>query len=321
MRGQEDGKETRCQHAPKKPPRARLRLKFDLTTGVWGPPVRVDRPLRLLRREGAAFLFRSKTPSSSSIRWTVYGILAIGMDAGHHLGRDRLVGRVGAGLFRHDNGLAILHRGRALRAGSRLRNPGRGGGRPPVGAPGHLCALAALHRDTGHDGRSPADLPANTRTANVVSGWPDTLNALNTHRYFGTITATTAFFLLLVAGLLGISEISPRGPQTSTQSAANREVARLAGIPVRLYVIGVYTLSGTLAAVRRDGQCGPAPDVANPMDGLGYELTAIAAVVIGGASPFGRRRQHGRHPHRRSDHRRAQQRAQPDRRSDLRQGT
>jgi ribose transport system permease protein len=67
---------------------------------------------------------------------------------------------------------------------------------------------------------------------------------------------------------------------------SNPESARLAGVPVRTVLVAVYVISGMLAAVggillasRLGG--------GNPTAGIGYELNAIAACVIGGASLFG----------------------------------
>ena len=120
---------------------------------------------------------------------------------------------------------------------------------------------------------------------NVVSGWPDALNSLNTHRYFGVFTATTAFFLLLVLGTWAFLTFRPAG-RNLYAIGGNPEVARLAGIPVRLYIVGVYVTSGVLSAVA--GMANAARlQTSQPYDGLGYELTAIAAVVIGGASLSG----------------------------------
>lgn len=66
----------------------------------------------------------------------------------------------------------------------------------------------------------------------------------------------------------------------------NEESSRKVGISVRRVLMGVYVLAGLLAAVgglvltaRVDG--------ADPLAGTGYELQAIAAVVIGGTSLFG----------------------------------
>jgi ribose transport system permease protein len=66
----------------------------------------------------------------------------------------------------------------------------------------------------------------------------------------------------------------------------NEEAARLSGINVHRYKIVVYALSGLLTAVASliaVGRLG----VGNADLGLGYELNAIAAVVIGGTSLMG----------------------------------
>ncbi|SDJ04995.1 ABC transporter permease [Nonomuraea jiangxiensis] len=69
---------------------------------------------------------------------------------------------------------------------------------------------------------------------------------------------------------------------------SNKESARLAGVPVRSVQVSVYALSGTLAAL---GGVLLASRLSNgvPTAGTGYELQAIAACVIGGASLFGAR--------------------------------
>lgn len=66
----------------------------------------------------------------------------------------------------------------------------------------------------------------------------------------------------------------------------NKRVSFLAGIPVKRYLLGVYTISGVLAALAgiilasRLGS-------AEPTAGIGYELDAITAVVLGGTSLMG----------------------------------
>jgi ribose transport system permease protein len=69
---------------------------------------------------------------------------------------------------------------------------------------------------------------------------------------------------------------------------SNQESARLTGVPVKRVLVSVYALSGTLAAL---GGVLLASRLANgvPTAGNGYELQAIAACVIGGASLFGAR--------------------------------
>ncbi|MFI6736184.1 ABC transporter permease [Nonomuraea sp. NPDC050451] len=67
---------------------------------------------------------------------------------------------------------------------------------------------------------------------------------------------------------------------------SNPESARLAGVPVRLVTISVYVISGTLAGlggVLLASRLG----AGIPTAGTGFELSAIAACVIGGASLFG----------------------------------
>jgi ribose transport system permease protein len=67
---------------------------------------------------------------------------------------------------------------------------------------------------------------------------------------------------------------------------SNPESARLAGVPVKTMLVAVYAIAGLLAGVggvlftsRRNAGI--------PTAGTGYELNAIAACVIGGASLFG----------------------------------
>jgi ribose/xylose/arabinose/galactoside ABC-type transport system permease subunit len=66
----------------------------------------------------------------------------------------------------------------------------------------------------------------------------------------------------------------------------NEEAARLAGVPVRLIKLGVYAIAGGcagLAGLLMVGQLRSG----GPDAGMLYELNAIAAAVIGGASLFG----------------------------------
>ena len=98
----------------------------------------------------------------------------------------------------------------------------------------------------------------------------------------------------------------------------NPTVARLAGIPIRRYQIGIYILS------RRSPPASPALLLASrtmsgqPASGSqGLELEAITAAILGGCALAGRQGHHRRRAARRADHRRAQQRPDPDQRADL----
>src|SRR5207253_6427744 len=68
----------------------------------------------------------------------------------------------------------------------------------------------------------------------------------------------------------------------------NEEAARLSGVPVKLIKVFAYASSGLLAAVA--GICQAAQEQqGDPETGIGYELTAIAIVVIGGTTLSGGR--------------------------------
>jgi len=68
----------------------------------------------------------------------------------------------------------------------------------------------------------------------------------------------------------------------------NEEAARLSGVPVKLTKVLAYAASGLFAAVA--GICQAAQEQqGDPEAGLGYELTAIAIVVIGGTTLTGGR--------------------------------
>jgi len=68
----------------------------------------------------------------------------------------------------------------------------------------------------------------------------------------------------------------------------NEEAARLSGVPVKFTKVLAYAASGFLAAVA--GICQAAQEQqGDPEAGIGYELTAIAIVVIGGTTLSGGR--------------------------------
>ncbi|MEA2130148.1 MAG: ribose transport system permease protein [Solirubrobacteraceae bacterium] len=67
---------------------------------------------------------------------------------------------------------------------------------------------------------------------------------------------------------------------------SNPESARLAGVPVTRVLVSVYAIAGLLAAVG-GVLLASRLSAGIPTTGTGYELNAIAACVIGGASLFG----------------------------------
>ncbi len=68
----------------------------------------------------------------------------------------------------------------------------------------------------------------------------------------------------------------------------NEEAARLSGIPVGRIKLAVYALCGVLVSLASIFHCARLT-AADPNAGIGYELQAIAAVVIGGTSLMGGR--------------------------------
>lgn len=118
-----------------------------------------------------------------------------------------------------------------------------------------------------------------------IVGFPSWFSLLAYTRYGGFLTLTVAVMLIVfVLGWLYLRYTS--GGRSLYAIGGNQEVARLAGINVNLYTIGVYVVSGLLAglagvvlAMRLDS--------VQPTAGVSYELDTIAAVVIGGTSLSG----------------------------------
>lgn len=67
---------------------------------------------------------------------------------------------------------------------------------------------------------------------------------------------------------------------------SNAEAARLSGIKVARVTLGVYVICGLLAGLASIVEAGRL-GIVQPAGGNGYELLAIGAVVVGGASLFG----------------------------------
>ena len=118
-----------------------------------------------------------------------------------------------------------------------------------------------------------------------IVGYPAWFSSLSTHRYFGFLSATVA--LLVVLTFVAALYMQYRaGGRSLYAIGGSREVARLAGIPVTRMTVGVYAACGFLAALA-GVVMSTRLDSSQPSAGFGYELDAIAAVVIGGASLTG----------------------------------
>ncbi len=118
-----------------------------------------------------------------------------------------------------------------------------------------------------------------------IVGYPAWFDSFATVRYFGffALTVALAIVLVIVSWIFLRYRASGRGLYAIGGSA---EVARMAGLRVKQMTTWVYVASGLLSALAGIVLASRL-DSSQPSAGLGYELDAIAAVVIGGASLSG----------------------------------
>jgi ribose transport system permease protein len=96
----------------------------------------------------------------------------------------------------------------------------------------------------------------------------------------GNLSIVTVVFLACVAVTWVVLERLRLGRHIYAVGG-NQEAARLSGVPVARTLVAAYALSGLFAAVA--GICQAAQETqGDPETGMGYELDAIAMVVIGG---------------------------------------
>jgi len=138
--------------------------------------------------------------------------------------------------------------------------------------------------------RGFADLRNNGTTFPDISGTPEHHNT--GFDFIGTgsflhIPFTIVLLILFSAAAIFISKRTPFGRRVYAVGG-NERAAELSGVRVNRIKMGVYIISGTCAAMTGlliTSQLNAAfPDTATS-----YELTAIAAVVLGGTSLFGGR--------------------------------
>jgi ribose transport system permease protein len=119
-----------------------------------------------------------------------------------------------------------------------------------------------------------------------LSNLPDSFGPLGRGEIFGVHVPTLVMLAVVVTGHLFLTRfVAGRGFYVL---GGNEEAARLSGLPVNRYKMLAYALSGFTAALAgvvlasrlMSGQ---------PNAGIGFELDAIAAVVLGGTSIAGGR--------------------------------
>lgn len=107
-------------------------------------------------------------------------------------------------------------------------------------------------------------------------------------RLFGDNFATVSLIFLVCFLATWVALSRHRWGRHVYAIGGNEETARLSGVPVAWSKLAVYMASGLFAAVA--GMCQAAQEQqGDPEAGGGYELTAIAIVVLGGTSLLGGR--------------------------------
>jgi ribose transport system permease protein len=116
---------------------------------------------------------------------------------------------------------------------------------------------------------------------------PPLFRAIDQRVLGGNLSVVTVIFLVCVA-MAWLALSRHRWGRYLYAIGGNEEAARLSGVPVVGAKICAYAASGLFAAVA--GLCQAAQEQqGDPEAGSGYELTAIAMVVIGGTSLMGGR--------------------------------
>lgn len=119
------------------------------------------------------------------------------------------------------------------------------------------------------------------------SGMPPIFDALDARVLGGNVAVVTMIFLACVAVTALILRRARLG-RWLYAVGGNAEAARYAGVPVGRVLLLAYTISGLFGAIA--GICQAAQEThGDPETGAGYELDAIAMVVIGGTSLSGGR--------------------------------
>lgn len=105
-------------------------------------------------------------------------------------------------------------------------------------------------------------------------------------RLFDNVVPVATIVFIVFAGIATLVLNTTRFGRYVFAVGGNDRAARISGVPVSAIKISVYAITGfasALAGIVHAGQF----NFGSANDGAGYELTAIAAVVIGGTSLFG----------------------------------
>jgi ribose transport system permease protein len=117
-----------------------------------------------------------------------------------------------------------------------------------------------------------------------IYGLPPAFRAIVGGQLFGL--PTPVFFALAIAAIAFLVVRYTALGEQIIAIGGNEEAARLSGINVERVKVTVYSISGLLSAIA-DFILIARIGAAEPIGGNGFELQAIGAAVIGGASLFG----------------------------------
>jgi ribose transport system permease protein len=105
-------------------------------------------------------------------------------------------------------------------------------------------------------------------------------------RLFNNVVPVATIVFIAFAAIATVVLNTTRFGRYVFAVGGNERAARLSGVPVSTVKITVYAITGFAAALAGIVHAGQF-NFGSANDGVGYELTAIAAVVIGGTSLFG----------------------------------
>jgi ribose transport system permease protein len=123
----------------------------------------------------------------------------------------------------------------------------------------------------------------------LVNGVP--IYGLERYRFLGqgkvleVIPVPTVIVVVIYAIAFVVLEYTRFGRFTYA-TGSNAETSRLSGVAVGRVQVGIYAICGLLSGVASTIEAGRLA-IVQPAGGNGYELLAIGAVIIGGASTFG----------------------------------
>ena len=114
---------------------------------------------------------------------------------------------------------------------------------------------------------------------------PPIFSVLGDRLFDNTVPVATLVFLVVAIVAIFVLNFTRFGRYVFAVGG-NERAARLSGVPVTLVKISVYAITGLVSGIAGIVHAGQF-NFGSANDGTGYELIAIAAVVIGGTSLFG----------------------------------